>query len=583
MTDFGADPTGRGDATRAIRQALEAARDEGGAVRVAFAPGRYAIHAPNAERRELYISNTVGADPDHREKAIGILVEGFDDIEVDGRGAVLEFHGRQTTVGVIDTDVAELHDFTIDMIAPTVVELTVRDGGTTGERSFRILEVPPDLGWSIHGTEIVWHGEEGVGDFSWSGRGAMEYSQVHDPVRDRTWRAPCTLFDDVVSLTSQGRGILVEYSSPTPPGDVGLVYQLRNITRDHPGLLALDSGSVSIRDVCVGYLHGFGLVAQNGRDLVLERVRFQTIPGSGRKSAGFADFVQCSAMRGEIRVADCLFDGAHDDAINIHGTYLRIVGVSGRQALLEYAHPQTAGFPQFARGEHADVIVAATGEVIARALTVVEVSCPSGRDHERDLLTMSVAFEDLPDVVVKARAGTLAIENITRAPAVHICGNTFKNLPTRGVLVSTRKPIVIENNVFDSLGMAGILISSDASSWWESGPVTDCRISDNEFRLLNGPAVLIEPGGDVSGLREPVHGTIELLRNTVYALPEIAEPLVAFTSVAELTLVGNRVDGIDAGDNHYEYDPSASRYARRERCSSLHGGQQPWHVAAADD
>lgn len=27
-------------------------------------------------------------------------------------------------------------------------------------------------------------------------------------------------------------------------------------------------------------------------------------------------------MAGQVRIADCVFDGPHDDPVNVHGTYL---------------------------------------------------------------------------------------------------------------------------------------------------------------------------------------------------------------------------------------------------------------------
>ena len=47
--------------------------------------------------------------------------------------------------------------------------------------------------------------------------------------------------------------------------------------------------------------------------------------------------------------------------------------------------------------------------------------------------------------------------------------------------MTTRKPVVIENNKFDGMGMAGIYISNDAQGWYESGPTKDVIIRNNVF------------------------------------------------------------------------------------------------------
>lgn len=501
VTDFRADRTGSSDSGLAVRAAIAHAAAVGGPVTLVFPRGTYAFWARSALRRELYVSNTVGADERYREKKIGILLEGFDDIEIDGDGSTFEFHGRQTTLTVIDGGRAVLHDFAIDMVQPTVVEVTVARAGAEDGRAFRLLTVPHDTVWSVEGVgrtaRVVWHGEVDpvTALEDWRGEGALEYSQIHDPRTERTWRQDCPLFDDVESISRTPEGILVRYASPTSFSDVGLVYQLRDTVRDHPGILALESDSVTFRDVAVHYLHGFGLLAQNGVDLALERVDFRTPPGSSRRTAGFADFVQASGMSGAIDIRDCVFDGAHDDAINVHGIYLRIDGATADSITATYVHDETAGFPQFAPGDFAEVIDRTTGSVVATDLVVASVAGPSGRDHRAPLDTMTVRFADpLPAAVSLAAAGALAVENITRTPSLHVSDSAFVNLPTRGILVSTRKPIRIERNRFERLPMAGVFLSSDAAEWWESGPVRDCVIADNTFVDLGGPAVLVAPG-----------------------------------------------------------------------------------------
>ncbi|MFJ3416145.1 right-handed parallel beta-helix repeat-containing protein [Streptomyces sp. NPDC086082] len=497
VTAHGADPTGRRDSTRAVQDAVAAARRIGGPVTLRFAPGTYALWASSAQRRELYVSNTVGADPRYREKAIGILLEGFDDIEVDGGGALFEYHGRQTSIAVIDCGRAELHDFTVDMVQPTVVELTVRETGIADGKPFRLISVPAGTDVRPHGRTVVWRGETdpSAGEPAWTGEGKLDYCQVFDPRANRTRRTDCPLFEDVERITPIPGGLRVGYRAGSPvPDDQGLVYQLRRTDRDHPGALVLDSGHTRVHDVRFGYLHGFGLLAQSGGDLLVQNCTFATREGTGRTTAGFADFVQASGLRGHVLVEDCRFDGAHDDAINVHGLYLRVDRVHGDDLDLTYPHPETAGFPQFSVGERCEIVRVDDGTVVATDVEVVRVDGPSGRDHAHDLTHMRIRCAGpLPDAVAASAPGELAVENITRTPAVTVRRSTFKNLPTRGVLVSTRRPVVIEDCVFSGLGMAGVMITAETGSYWESGPVTDCVIRGNRFEDLGGPAVLISP------------------------------------------------------------------------------------------
>ncbi|MGW7240539.1 alpha-1,3-galactosidase-related protein [Streptomyces sp. NPDC054804] len=145
---------------------------------------------------------------------------------------------------------------------------------------------------------------------------------------------------------------------------------------------------------------------------------------------------------------------SHDDPINIHGTYLEVVGQPGPNTLtLAYEHPQTAGFPQFAPGDEVEFTTKRTMTRLSPAhAKVTAVDGPSGMDHDKPLTTMTVSF-DRP-VPAGTEIGGTVVENITPTPSVLISGNVFRNVPTRGVLVTTRKPVLITGNTVRRLAAA---------------------------------------------------------------------------------------------------------------------------------
>ncbi|GAA1307481.1 hypothetical protein Psi02_46050 [Planotetraspora silvatica] len=512
VTDFGVLPGSHVDAAPGVRAALRAAGDVAGPVVLRFPPGDYHLWPDDAQRRELYVSNTVGDDPRHSVKAIALLVEATDDLVISGEGARLVLHGLQTTFAVIDSRRVRVEGLEFDFAVPTVVDATVADAGVAAGRAYRLIRVPAATLFSVEGASIRWHGETlASGAVAWSGRDALEYTQIHDPVRGRTSRGPNPLFDRVRSIRPVGeRDVRIDYEHAEEPADLGLVYSMRSTTRDHPGGLVLDSSDVTLSRLRFRFLHGFGVVAQTSRDVSVEGCEFQTPPDSGRHSAGFADFVQFSGCSGEAVVRDCLFDGPHDDPINIHGTYLRVTGQPDRRTLeLDYPHPETAGFPQFSPGDRIELVDRATLQAIASA-TVRTVRQPSGRAHDQPLRTIVVTVDaELPDDL----AGRTAVENVTRTPTVRIARNIFRNVPTRGVLVTTRRAVLIEENRFERTGMAGIYVSCDADEWWESGPVRDLTIRGNEFIEPGGPAIFLDPTNTRSDPGHPVHSGVVVEEN----------------------------------------------------------------------
>ncbi|GAA2836479.1 hypothetical protein GCM10020220_026690 [Nonomuraea rubra] len=505
VTDFGAVPGGRGDAAPAIVAALQAATARAGRVTVRFPPGEYHLWPDGAPRRELYVSNTVGDDPAWRDKTIAVLVEAADDLVISGAGARLVLHGLQTTFAVIDSRRVRIEGLEFDFAVPTVVDATVVDAGVTAGRAFRVISVPEATLFSVEGRSVRWHGEPiGAGAYAWEGYDALEYSQVHDPAGGRTRRAPNPLFDRVRKATRVGRRtIRLDYDHGEAPADAGLVYQMRRTTRDHPGGLVLDSAAVTLSGVVFRFLHGFGIVAQASRDVGIESCEFRTPPGTGRHSAGFADFVQFSGCSGRAVVRDCLFDGPHDDPVNVHGTYLRVAGPArsphpgaGVRAPGDGGHP-----PVRARGPGRDRRPR-DAAADRRGGGWERVRQPSGRDHDVPLRTIVVT---VGSALPGGLSGRAAVENVTRTPSVHLARNVFRNVPTRGVLVTTRRKVLIEDNRFERTGMSAVYVSGDATEWWESGPVRDLTVRGNEIVEPGGPAVFVDPRNPGSDPAHPVH------------------------------------------------------------------------------
>jgi hypothetical protein len=547
VTDFGADPGGTCDSAPAIRAALAQAARVDGPVTVEFPHGTYALWPEHAEKRELYVSNTVGDDPRHRVKTIGLLIENATDLTVAGNESTLIFHGLQTTIGVIDSKRVRVTGLVIDIAVPTVIDATVVETGVRDGQGYRVLSIPVSNPFRIQGNSLVWQGGTSpeTGKDYWSGRNELEYTQVHDPGSQRTYRIPSNpLFHGVARISEMSdHRVRIDYQAGRQDDDTGLVYQMRNTTRDHPGMLVLESSDVRLDRMRVHYLHGFGIVAQLSRNITIDTLTFQAPRGSGRSSAGFADFIQLSGIAGHAVIKDCIFDGPHDDPINVHGTYLRVVGQPNAHSLtLRYEHQETAGFPHFFPGDEVEIVDSRTLLPVATGMTVAAVDGPSGRNHKHNLRTMTIGFDrPLPaDVVAAGKAPShLVVENVSYTPEVTITGNRFVNVPTRAILMTTRRPAVIRNNRFERMSMASIYISADANEWFESGPVRDVRIADNEFIDPSSPVILIEPTNAVLDPEHPVHGNV-LITGNVFHTDEAT--LVDARSVSELRFERNRID-----------------------------------------
>ncbi|MGC4936997.1 alpha-1,3-galactosidase-related protein [Kribbella sp. DT2] len=538
ITAFGADSGGVKDSTPAVVAALAHARTLDGPVRLVFPRGTYQLYPEAAVEREFYISNTVGADQAHRLKRFAFLVEDFADLTIDGDGSSFQLHGLLGLFAVVRSERVTISNFAFDHSAPKVVDVTVSEAGP----GYRMLSIPPGNPYVV-GDVLTFVGETSpaTGTPYWRHTtDEMWYSQLHDPVAQRTWRGPNPLFEDVAGMTDLGdHRVRVDYNSAVVPEDEGLVYQLREPTRDTAAGFIWESSQVTVTNLKAGYLHGFGIVGQLSTDISVTDNEFRADRSIGRSTAAFADILQMSGVRGTVTITGNLFDGAHDDPINVHGTYVEVAAVAGDRLDLRYLHNETAGFPQFHPGDVVELVDKLTMAGVGQA-TVTAVDGPTGVDSSKPLTTMTITLDRA--VPAGVAPGAHVVENVTYTPSVRIAGNTFRNIPTRGVLLTTRGSSVIEDNVFDGMSMASVYVAADAHQWYESGPVRDLVVRGNRFLRPATPVIWFDPTNQVEG--EPVHRGVRIEDNE-FELTGDGEVLRA-KSVGGLVFTGNRITGGEA-------------------------------------
>jgi hypothetical protein len=254
--------------------------------------------------------------------------------------------------------------------------------------------------------------------------------------------------------------------------------------------------------------------------------------------AAFADCFHFSGCRGRILLDSCLASGTHDDPVNVHGTHLKITGIGpGNQLTARFMHHQTWGFEAFFAGDSVSFID--PGTLLPTGFAVIKSARLIDR-HEMELV-----FTGASDVVPKIGD---CIENITWTPELTVRNCRFERTNTRGVLVTTRRKVLIENNTFYRTGMQAILIADDAASWYESGAVRDVVIRNNRFEEcgynLTAANYIIAIAPENHQLRKDsyVHSNIRIENNFFKVF---SAPILTARSVKGLAFVGNTVTQSD--------------------------------------
>lgn len=493
VSDFGARANSFENSVTAIQQAIAHCKTTGAKV-LAFPKGRYDIWSDGAIRREYFISNTANEqDCPSKIKTVGILLDGMKDLTVEGNGSTIMCHNKMITVAIDRSQ-----NVTIDFERPSMSEMTITAVGD----GFVDVVFHRDSRYSIIDGKIALHGE------GWKSNDnhCIEYDPNMQTMRySKMWHK-------LSACPAQELAFLkVRFTTPAGVAPrIGNILTVRDIIRDQVGVFNFESRDVTYRNVNMRYMHGLGMVSQFTENVTMDGVNCEPDPKSGRVTASSADFMHFSGCRGLVQVVNCRFAGAHDDPVNIHGTNLKIVENMGKNRLkLRFSHHQSYGFNAFSVGDQVAFVRA--NEMIRYAEAKVK---KIERISERELiLTLDGS---LPTDIGSADC----LENLTWTPEVLIKNNYFSRVVSRGVLITTPRKAVIEDNTFFRCGMSAVLIASDTRDWFESGPVGDVTIRNNTFidcgyeGGVGGYIIALDPSNNILNAEKPVHRNITIENNT---------------------------------------------------------------------
>lgn len=470
--------------------------------------GEYDIYPDELFSVDINVSNTISEEEFNTngeavttKRNTPVLFEGLSNITLNGEGSLIRCHGKMTQIILKDCENIAFKNIKFDYVNPTVTEMTVINIG----KGYTDCIIPEYYPYKIVDRKIVWYGE----NYSFS----SGISQLFSPETGMTWRRYGPMDDKNAKFEDLGNRTVRLYYEDNGCGEnpygakLGYVFQMRDPTRDECGVIVSNSKDISFINVTMHFMSGIGFVVQNSENIYLNG--FNVYPSLGRTASCAADFMHFSGCRGKIIIENGYYIGAHDDAINVHGTHLKITEVDRdkNEVKIRFMHPQTYGIGGYLVGDEVGAVEpnSLSEKAKTKVLRVCEIS-----PRETVLTLESVdGFET-----------DLMIENITANAEVTIRNNHFERIPTRGILVTTSKPVLIENNEFVKVTGCGVLIADDARSWYESGYVTDVLIEKNTYIESHDSFVKIEPEC-IEEFEGTVHSGIKIVNNLI----EICKPV----------------------------------------------------------
>lgn len=503
ISAFGLKANSSKNASPVLQKALakiKAEYKEGEKVILRFPEGRYEFHEKGAAVREYYISNHDQTNP----KKVGIALEDMKNLTLDGQGSEFVFHGRMLPVSLLRSENCLLKNFSIDFENPHIAQVKIvendpQDGIVFEPAPWVDYRIAKDSifeaygeGWTMrHSWGIAFDGDTkhlvyNTSDIGCPTKGASEVAprRIHAP----GWKDARLVPGTVVAMRGWGR--------PTP------------------GIFLSHDVNTTIENVKVHYAEGMGLLAQLCENITLEKFGV-CLKGDAdpRYFTTQADATHFSGCKGKIVSCNGLYEGMMDDAINVHGTYLKVVKrVDDRTLVGRYMHDQSWGFEWGCPGDEVQFIRSNTMELVGKQNKIISIRSYDKEQTEgaREFL---ITFQEPVDQVINEQSG-FGIENLTWTPEVLFSGNVIRNNRARGSLFSTPRKTIVENNLFDHTSGAAILLCGDCNGWFETGACRHVIIRKNRFvnaltnlfQFTNAVISIYPEIPDLKGQQQYFHG-----------------------------------------------------------------------------
>lgn len=503
ISAFGLKANSSKNASPVLQKALakiKAEYKEGEKVIFRFPEGRYEFHEKGAAVREYYISNHDQTNP----KKVGIALEDMKNLTLDGQGSEFVFHGRMLPVSLLRSENCLLKNFSIDFENPHIAQVKIvendpQDGIVFEPAPWVDYRIAKDSifeaygeGWTMrHSWGIAFDGDTkhlvyNTSDIGCPTKGASEVAprRIHAP----GWKDARLVPGTVVAMRGWGR--------PTP------------------GIFLSHDVNTTIENVKVHYAEGMGLLAQLCENITLEKFGV-CLKGDAdpRYFTTQADATHFSGCKGKIVSCNGLYEGMMDDAINVHGTYLKVVKrVDDRTLVGRYMHGQSWGFEWGCPGDEVQFIRSNTMELVGKQNKIISIR-PYDKEQTEGAREFLITFQEPVDQVINEQSG-FGIENLTWTPEVLFSGNVIRNNRARGSLFSTPRKTIVENNLFDHTSGAAILLCGDCNGWFETGACRHVIIRKNRFvnaltnlfQFTNAVISIYPEIPDLKGQQQYFHG-----------------------------------------------------------------------------
>ena len=498
-----------------IREAVTYCKEHG-EKELLFPKDTYSVKSEYAFDKWLSVSNHGSG-----LKRIVFLLEDINDLTIDFSGSTIILEDVLIPFAIINCKNITIKNFKLRSLKPMAADgviTSVRDNGF----SFKLTGISKAY---VKNGALFGGEEKGDNDnLIWANEWRKEDGMLTEKYSD-LWLGQFKFSDDGENnFTAEGGEKLTEKM-----GD-GNAISFQQAHRVVCGVFVESSYNTKITDYTIYNGIGMGVIAQNSDTVSIDKMT--VIPYEGACHSLNADATHFVHCKGLIKIENSHFEGQLDDALNVHGIYLRIEDIINDTVILKFMHHEAAGIDCVREGflmESCDP----------------ESLIPKGRYK-----VTSVKKLNFNHLAVRFAEGTDGIkigDDMTEVS--YVCDvlfkdNTLYNNRARGMLLASAGKLRIEHNKFITPG-APIKFESDGAYWFESGGTRDVVIKNNEF--INN--LYVEGGWGSTGIIDVMrkakteegkyfHGTIEISDNV---FKNCKKPIASINNTEKLIMKNNEL------------------------------------------
>lgn len=503
------------------------------AVVIRFQKGRYDFYPEGAAIRTYYISNHDQDNP----KTVGIALEKFKNLTIEGNGADLMFHGRMLPIALVEGKNISLKNVSIDFEKPQITQVKIIENDTIHGNI--VFETAPWVKYLIKDSVLYNTGE------GWQMQPTSGIAFENATKRILFNSGDIRVGTKGVAEIAPGR--IKAYRWRNNKLIPGTVIAMRSWGRPAPGIFVHKGKNISLKNVKVHYAEGMGLLAQLTENIYMDGFG---VCLRGKKDPRYfttqADATHFSGCKGEIVSKNGLYEGMMDDAINIHGTYLKVVKkIDSKTVIGHYMHGQSYGFDWGYEKDSVQFIQSKIMELWDAKNTIASIT-PILAKEDDPIKEFRIEFTKDLGAEIDPSKLDIGIENLTWTPSVIFTGNTIRNNRARGTLFSTPKPTLVANNLFDHTSGSAILLCGDCNGWYETGACRNIEIRDNKFvnaltsmyQFTNAIISIYPEIPDLKNQKKYFHSGIRIFNNTFETFDR---PILYAKSVDGIVFKNNKI------------------------------------------